>query len=460
MTQLAVDPRTRIDESPMTWMQVVIVTITVLFSAVDGFDVLAISVSGSGIMAEFGLVRSGLGAVLSMELLGMALGSIVLGGVADKIGRRKMVLGCLAVMTSGMWLVAHVESIEMLCAWRVYTGLGIGGLLSTTNAVVAEFSNKKQRGLCISLMVIGYPLGGIICGLIGSVVLEPGAVNWRDMFLAGAVISVVMIPFSALLLPESVEWLCRVQPQQALARVNQALIKIGHAPVQALACKPAAEHKTSILDIFSRKLLVATLLMTLAYLFQMITFYYVLKWTPTIVVQMGIGAASAAGVLFWVNVGGVLGGLLFGLLSQKIGLKPLTMAILVLTSGAVTLFGRAEPQLAQLSILAALAGFFANAGVSGIYTLVAYVFPTHVRATGTGFVIGVGRAGAIIAPWLAGILMQQGLDDGSGLTEVLSYVALLMGLCSLLAAAALLFLPYHQRADSARQSQAELVETV
>ncbi|XAW88832.1 MFS transporter [Vibrio sp. CDRSL-10 TSBA] len=119
-----------------------------------------------------------------------------------------------------------------------------------------------------------------------------------------------------------------------------------------------------------------------------------------------------------------------------------------------------KPQLAQLSMLAALAGFFANAGVSGIYTLVAYVFPTHVRATGTGFVIGVGRAGAIIAPWLAGILMQQGVDDGSGLTEVLSYVALLMGLCSLIAAAALLFLPYRQRADSARQSQAELVETV
>lgn len=245
MTQLAADPRSRIDESPMTWMQVVIVAITVLFSAVDGFDVLAISVSGSGIMAEFGLDRAGLGAVLSMELLGMALGSILLGGVADKIGRRKMVLGCLAVMTSGMWLVAHVESIEMLCAWRVYTGLGIGGLLSTTNAVVAEFSNKKQRGLCISLMVIGYPLGGIICGLIGSVVLEAGAVNWRDMFLAGAVISVVMIPLSALLLPESVEWLCRVQPKQALARVNQALTKIGHAPVPALARKPAAEHKAS-----------------------------------------------------------------------------------------------------------------------------------------------------------------------------------------------------------------------
>ena len=427
----------------MTWLQKVIVAITVAFSAVDGFDVLAIAVSGAGIMSEFGLDRAGLGVVLSMELLGMAVGSVLLGGIADKIGRRHMLLGCLVVMALGMAMVAQVTSVSALCAWRVFTGFGIGGLLSTNNAVVAEFTNQRYRSLSISLMVIGYPMGGILCGAIGHAILDAGAVNWRAMFWAGALMSGIMIPITYLLLPESVHWLSRIQPRNALSRINTVLSKLGHQGVEQLPVPVQHESKTSILDIFStgaKGLLVATLLMTLAYLFQMITFYYVLKWTPTIVVQMGIGAASAAGVLFWVNVGGVLGGALFGVLSSKIGLKRLTVGVLVLTCGAVTLFGQSQPDLTQLSLLAAGAGFFANAGVSGIYTLVAYVFPTHVRATGTGFVIGVGRAGAVIAPWLSGLLMQQGLDKGDPLLDVLAYVALLMGLCSLVAALALFFL--------------------
>lgn len=450
MTQTTLDPRHIINDSPMTGMQMVIVLMTVLFSAVDGFDVLAISVSGSGIMQEFGLDRAGLGLVLSMELIGMSVGSILFGIVSDKVGRRKMLLSCLIIMSSGMYLVTYSESVLMLCGWRIYTGLGIGGLLSSINALVAEFSNKKHRGLCISLMVIGYPSGGILCGAIGHAVLETGAVNWRDMFTIGAIISLAIIPLTHFFVPESVHWLARTRPVNALPRINQVLAKIGHRTVTALGPQQESERHHSIADIFSKRLLITTLLMTAAYLFQMITFYYILKWTPTIVVQMGIGAASAAGVLFWVNVGGVLGGLTFGLLSSKIGIKPLTIGILVLTSAAVALFGQSKPDLAELSLFAALAGYFANAGVSGIYTLVALVFPTHVRATGTGFVIGMGRAGAIIAPWLAGILMQSGIDQGTALAEVLARVALLMGLSSVVAAFALLFIRHRQDALAQR----------
>ena len=109
-----------------------------------------------------------LGNLLGMELYGMALGSIFLGGVADKIGRRKTLLGCLLVMTVGMLGATSATNALQLSIWRVLTGLGIGGLLSCTNAVVAEFSNRKWRSICISLMVIGYPLGGGFGGLFAS----------------------------------------------------------------------------------------------------------------------------------------------------------------------------------------------------------------------------------------------------------------------------------------------------
>ncbi|MES2624233.1 MAG: MFS transporter [Pseudomonadota bacterium] len=434
------DPREIIDKSSMTAMQYIIVVITVLLNAMDGFDVLAISVSGPGIMGEWGIDRAQLGVVLTMELIGMAIGSVLLGGVADKYGRRTMLLGCLLVMSSGMFLATTASSVAMLSIWRVYTGLGIGGMLSTTNAVVAEFSNNKRRAMCISMMVIGYPIGGIFCGEIGKALLDATGSNWRTMFTAGSIMSAALIPVIYFLVPESIHWLSRKQPPGALARVNAALTKLGHAAVQSLPIITAEARKKSVKDIFSPALAMITILVTLAYFFHIITFYYILKWTPTLVVQMGMPASVASGVLTWANVGGALGGAVFGILTARIGLRPLSIGILILSGISVAFFGRADFNVQSLSYLAALAGFFGNAGVSGLYSIVAYAFPTHVRATGTGFVIGVGRGGAVLSPMIAGFLLQGGQDKGTALADILSNVGLVMAIGSILAAGVLFFL--------------------
>jgi len=426
------DPRDIIDKGAMTTMQFVIVAITVLLNALDGFDVLAISVSGPGIMSEWGIDRAQLGVILSMELIGMAFGSILLGGVADKYGRRSMTLGCLMVMAFGMYMATTATSPTTLSMWRVFTGLGIGGMLSTTNAIVAEFSNNRRRAMCISMMVIGYPIGGIFCGEIGKALLDATGSNWRTMFISGAVMSAALIPVVYFLVPESIHWLARKQPAGALEKINAALTKLGHAAVNALPAIPADLRKKSVLDIFSPSLAMVTILVTCAYFFHIITFYYILKWTPTLVVQMGMNASAASGVLTWANVGGALGGAAFGLLTTRFGLKPLSIAILLLAAVGVTLFGRSEPNITSLSYWAAFAGFFGNAGVSGLYSIVAYAFPTHVRATGTGFVIGVGRGGAVLSPMIAGYLLQSG--------TTLANVGMVMAIGSLLAAGVLCFL--------------------
>lgn len=436
------DPREIIDKSPMTPMMYVIVAITVLLNGMDGFDVLAISVSGPGIMGEFGIDRAYLGWVLNMELIGMVVGSILLGGFADKAGRRNMALLCLVIMSAGMYLATTSGSVTQLMGWRIFTGLGIGGMLSTTNAIVAEFSSIKHRAMCISMMVIGYPLGGIICGEVGKALLDASATNWRVMFTAGAILAAVMIPVVFFMVPESVHWLTRKQPNDALARINASLRKIGHAAIAALPQLSTESQKRSVFDILRPGLIGVTLLTTAAYFFHMMTFYYILKWTPTIVNTMGIPASAASGVLTWANVGGALGGAAFGLLTMKFGVKPLTIGILLITVVGVALFGRSAPEVTQLSYLAAFAGFFGNAGVSGLYTIAAYVFPTHVRATGTGFVIGMGRFGAIIAPVLAGSLMQAGIDAGTPSATYLASTALVMGMGSLIGAIVLLFLKF------------------
>jgi benzoate transport len=424
------DPRDVLSRSPMSTLQVVVVGITIALNALDGFDVLSISFASPGIATEWGIDRAALGIVLSMELIGMAIGSILLGGVADRIGRRPTILGCLVVMSAGMLLATTARGLVDLSAWRVVTGLGIGGMLAAINAVAAEFSSTRRRHLSVSLMSIGYPLGAVLGGLVAAQLLQGN--DWRSVFYFGSAVTAFMIPIVYFVVPESVHWLARRQPSGALDQINRALGRMGHVAVSALPVIAADDRRRSIGDIFSPGLVATTTIVTLAYFFHITTFYFILKWVPKIVADFGFAASSAATVLVWTNVGGATGGAIFGLLTMRFGVKPLTIGVLVLSTIGVTVFGRTPPDLQQLSTICLLAGFCANAAIVGLYAIIAQAFPTHVRAFGTGFTIGVGRGGGVLAPIIAGFLFTAGYG--------LPTVALIMALGSLLSAGMLVLL--------------------
>lgn len=428
----------------MTALQIMVVVITIALNALDGFDVLSISFASPGIANEWGIDRAALGLVLSMELIGMAVGSILLGGLADKIGRRPTVLACLVVMAVGMFMVTTstavlgsalhaVLSVFMtpadyrlldLSMWRVITGLGIGGMLAAINAVAAEFSNAQRKSLNISLMAIGYPLGASIGGFVVSANLSLD--NWRTVFYFGATVTAVLIPIVYFLMPESVHWLARKQPAGALERINRTLAKMGHKPISSLPVISESERKRSVGDIFAPGLLATTLVVTAAYFLHITTFYYIIKWVPKILVDMGFAASAAGNVLSWLNVGGATGGALVGLLSLRVGIKPLALTVLGLSTVAIIVFGNSPVDLTRLTMICVFVGFCTNGAINALYAIFAHVFPTHVRAFGTGFAVGVGRGGAVLAPIIAGLLFDGGLT--------LPVVSLIMSVGSTIAA--------------------------
>src|SRR5688572_25032337 len=372
------DPRDIISTSPMSRLQVVVVAITVALNALDGFDVLSISFASPGIADEWGIDRAALGIVLSMELIGMAIGSIALGGVADRIGRRPTILGCLTVMAVGMFMATTATGLVGLSIWRIITGLGIGGMLAAINAVAAEFSNSRRRHLSVSLMSIGYPLGAVAGGIVAAQLLRGN--DWRAVFYFGAAVTAVLIPVVFFVMPESIHWLASKQPAGALEKINRGLSRMDRAAVATLPVTSADVRRGSIADIFAPGLVATTAIVTLAYFFHITTFYFIVKWVPKIVVDLGFAASSAAGVLVWTNVGGATGGAVFGLLTQRFGVKALTIGVLCLSTVMVILFGRTPPDLQRLSFICAVAGFCTNAGIVGLYAIIAQAFPTHVRA--------------------------------------------------------------------------------
>jgi benzoate transport len=424
------DPKSIIDHGAMSVGQWLAVLVTVGLNAMDGFDVLSISFASPGIAQDWGIDKSTLGWILSMELFGMAVGSVLLGGVADKIGRRPTILGCLFAMSVGMFGASVAGGVPTLLGYRLLTGLGIGGMLASINAAVAELSNKRWRSLAVALMVVGYPVGGVTGGIIVQKLLGSG--TWHDVFIFGGAITAVFIPIVWFLLPESVDFLDRQGKPEALQAINRILTRFGHEPIAALTPATQESSQRSVTDIFKPGLIVATVLITLGYFTHVTSFYFIIKWVPKLVVDMGFQPRTAAGVLTWLNVGGATGVAIFGLIATRVSLKALTVVTLLGSSAMVVWFGRGPHDLASLAATVAIAGVFINSAIGGYYLLFAKVFPTHVRATGTGFAIGVGRGGAVLAPILAGYLFQAGL--------AMPTVATMMAMGSLLSAAALLML--------------------
>lgn len=424
------DPRDIIAQSSMSRLQIVAVGLCVLLNALDGFDVLAISFASPGIASDWGIDRAALGFVLSMELIGMAVGSVLIGNLADRFGRRPIIIGCLVVMASGMYLAALAKDVVSLSVIRLFTGFGIGGMLAATNAMVAEFSNVRRRHLAVAIMAGGYPVGAIIGGSIASMLLAH--FDWRAVFLFGSVVTAVFLPLVWLWLPESVDFLTQKRPAGALEKINNTLKRMGHATVAKMPDLQPQEVRSGISELFTPGLARITLLLIVAYFTHIMTFYYILKWIPKIVVDMGFVASSAGGVLVWANVGGATGALVLSLLTQKFDVRSLVIGALVMACIMVTVFGYAPADLQNLALFAAFAGFFTNSAVVGMYAIFAQSFPARVRAGGTGLVIGLGRGGAALGPIVAGFLFASG--------QSLPVVSVLMAMGSLVAAAALLVL--------------------
>lgn len=421
-------------DKPMSRQQIAVVGLCILLYAIDGFDVLSISFASPSLAADWGLERSELGLVLSMELIGMGFGSIFLGRYADRYGRKPIILLSLAAVALGMLLAATAESLLSLSVYRIFTGLGIGAMLAATTAMVAETTNTRKRALAVTLMAGGYPVGAVIGGTAASHLLQ--TYSWEAVFVFGGFATLLCLPAVLTVMPESVEFLrgTATSTAEGLDRVNRSLKKLGHAPVTTLADLQATETETQQFKaLFNPRLARITLLLTAAYFLHIMSFYYFLKWLPQMISDAGFSATNGAQILVWANIGGALSALLFGALTLRYRLKGLVCLALGCSAAGLGVHGLIPNSLISLGLFAALVGCVTNAGVIGLYAALAHYFPAGVRASGTGLVIGFGRAGAALGPVVAGYLFAAQISVAT--------VSLIMAAGSLIALMAVWMLP-------------------
>ena len=403
------DLRKELNEAPMSRFQWSAIVVCILLNALDGFDVLVMAFTAAGVSAEWKLNGAQLGVLFSAGLLGMAAGSLLLAPLADRWGRQRVTLLSLVLIAFGMLLSGYTRSQHELALMRVVTGLGIGGMLASVTVIIGEYSSDKWRGMNIALYTAGYPLGATIGGLAAAWMLTH--YGWRSVFIAGGIATAVMIPMVLWRLPESVDFLISRRPAQALQKLNALLVKMGRAPMAqlpALSVQTQAQTGNAIAGLFRNGLLGKTALIWCGFFMLMFGFYFALSWTPKLLVSAGLSATQGitGGVLL--NLGGMVGGVVFGALSVRMNLGRLTALAMLLAGVSLALFGAVSGGLYAAFAVAFAIGIFLFSSMAGLYAVTQSSYPVQVRTTGIGYAIGVGRLGAILAPLCAGFFIDAG----------------------------------------------------
>lgn len=399
--------RAQIDHNDMSPFQVTAVVLCILGGIVAGFAILILPFTAPAIAESWSLPPDRLGTLLSASLLGMTVGAVIIAPAADKVGRRKILLFSMSLMTAGLLLSGLVADANALASARVLTGLGIGGSLASYNTLIAEYSSNKRRDLGIGIFISGGGLAGILGGMV--VAFFVAHFDWRAAFFFGGGVSAVMTVSLAIWLPESVDYLLTRRPGNALARINGLLEKM-HLP--GLAALPEVTVNTpasgGIRILLSQSYLLKTVLMWLSIFMVFTGFYFVTSWTPKLLVDAGWTLQQSILANVIIGVGGLASGLGFGYLSESIGYRWTIRSALIGTGLFVIVFGLVGDDLSLRIILPLLLGFFLFGTLVSQYVLLPRLYDTAIRNTGSGWALGVGRLGGIAAPYVAGKMLAAG----------------------------------------------------
>ncbi len=369
----------------------------------DGYDLVIYGVALPLLMQEWGLSAVQAGLLASTALFGMMFGAMSFGTLSDKIGRKKTIMICVAIFSGFTFMGGFANSPVEFGILRFLAGLGIGGVMPNVVALMTEYAPKRIRSTLVALMFSGYAIGGMVSALLGAwLVADYG---WKIMFYI-AIIPFLALPLVWKFLPESLMFLTK---QGESERVRKIVEKI--APEQQLSAQTkfvlnevTVGDEAPLRALFQQGRTLSTIMFWVAFFMCLLMVYALGSWLPKLMIQAGYSLGVSMLFLFALNIGGMVGAIGGGMLSDRFHLKPVLTTMFAVGAIALILLGFNSPQ-AVLYGLIAIAGAATIGSQILLYTFVAQFYPTAVRSTGMGWASGIGRIGAIVGPVLTGALL-------------------------------------------------------
>jgi AAHS family 4-hydroxybenzoate transporter-like MFS transporter len=373
----------------------------------DGYDAQAIGYVGPSLIKSFGIAPAALGPVFSGGLVGIMLGALFIAPLADRMGRRPVILGSILLFAAFTLATAWVDSPTSLLWLRVLTGLGLGGCMPNAIALTSEYSPARLQGFLVTLMFNGFTLGSLLGGVLAHQLIP--RFGWRAVFVAGGVLPLLLVPILFFVLPESLRFLAltgrnRVAVAAALERVGSSETPESFGARLSLQ---EGQVRRSIRELFTVGRGRATAVLWIVFFMSLLDVYLLVSWLPTALNQAGIPAQNAIILGSLLQAGALLGTLLCGAGLDRFGGNAVLMPAYILGALSIAAIGVfSSSNLVVTTIAVILAGAGIIGGQTAANALAAATYPTQIRSTGVGWALGIGRIGSIIGPLVAAALLM------------------------------------------------------
>ncbi|HHT0495974.1 TPA: MFS transporter [Raoultella planticola] len=410
MTQIQrLDVRELINGNPLSRFQKLVVFLGFCVIALDGFDIAIMGFIAPTLKHEWGVTNYELGFVISAALIGLALGAILSGPLADWLGRKKIIVN--SVFFFGFWTIvtAFSQNIEQMIFFRFMTGLGLGAAMPNIGTLVSEYAPESQRSFLITVIFCGFTFGAAAGGFSASWLIP--RFGWHSLMALGGILPLLFAPLLIWLLPESVRFL--VVKRAPAARIRAILQRLypGQIADNAEFTLPAQPVNANAMRlVLSRHYRLGSLMLWLVYFMGLFLVYILGSWLPTLVKEVGLTVSQAAVMTAIYQAGGTVGSLFAGWLMDRIN-PHRALGLIYAIGGLFTMaMGYAAASFALLCLLAFVSGACLNGANTGMNALSARYYPTEARATGSSWMHGVGRMGAILSAFAGAEMMALNLS--------------------------------------------------
>jgi MFS transporter, AAHS family, 4-hydroxybenzoate transporter len=401
----AVDIAALINMHPLSsfqkWIMVLIGGVVVM----DGFDVQAIGFVAPALTQDWRIDPAALGPVFGAGLLGMLFGSMILSMLADRVGRRPVLVGATAFFSLCMLATAAVESVHQLAFLRFLTGLGIGGVMANAVALASEYSPQRQRASLLLWVSCGFTGGAIAGGLISAAMIP--WVGWRSVFVVGGILPLAIAAVMYRHLPESLLFLSlqRENHDKLTQLLRRAVPGADLGREFQVGAPEEVRGRGSFTKLFRDGRALMTLLLWVVSFANLLNLFFLANWLPLLSTRMGFSSSTAVLMGTTLQLGGFIGAIFMGPLIDRFGYYRVLVPAFLLAGFAVAAIGQPGFSLALLYIVIFVAGVCIVGAQPAVNALASTLYPTEVRATGVGWCLGVGRAGAIVGPVVAAQLV-------------------------------------------------------
>jgi AAHS family 4-hydroxybenzoate transporter-like MFS transporter len=391
----------------------------------DGFDVQAMGYTAPAVLAEWGHDRSVMGPVFAAANFGVLIGALFFSMIADKIGRRPVIVYSTLFFSVMTLATAYAQNLEQLLWLRFIAGIGMGSIVPNATALVGEFSPKASRVTLVMCITVGFTVGAAVGGFVAAWIIP--VFGWRSVFVFGGVVPLVIAIVMLVSLPESLQFLAvRKRRMDQLERwLKQLAPNLRVDGSTQYVSNETSRGGVPFWHLFREGRAVFTTLLWIVNFMNILMLYSLSNWLPTIVTGMGYEQQTAVLVGTLLQVGGTIGTFGLAWLIARRGFSPVLITSFAVAVLSIAMIGQPGMSLTLLSVVVFIAGWCVVGGQPALNAMSASYYPTYLRATGVGAGLGIGRIGAIVGPYIGGVLI--GRQWGS---EELFYAAAIPALIS------------------------------